>query len=139
MKKTPLGVTVVAVLTLLGAVGDLFFAAVWVAFGGMGSAGVYLPPPPVSYWVVLFSSLLLSFISLIASIGMFRGSSYAYYLSIILWVFSAVHYCYAASRIFTGENLMTMAGIAILVNTAFIVYFLSKQVRDYFLNHQTVY
>jgi hypothetical protein len=137
VKKAPLGVTVVAVLTLLGAVGDLFFLTIWVALGAMGHAGVYLPPPPISYWIVLFNSLLLSVISVVASIGMLQGASYAWYLSIILWVFSAAHYCYAASLIFTGENLTTMAGIAILVNGAFIVYFLSRQVRDYFLNHQT--
>jgi hypothetical protein len=137
VKKTPLGVTVVAILTLLGAVGDLFFFVMWVAFSAMGHAGVYLSPPPISYWIVLFNSLLLSVISVIASIGMLQGASYAWYLSIILWVFSAAHYCYAASLIFTGENLTTMTGIAILVNGAFIVYFLSKQVRDYFLNHRT--
>jgi hypothetical protein len=136
VKKAPLGVTVVAVLTLLGAVGDLLFFATWIALSAMGHAGVYLPPPPISFWIVLFNSLLLSVISAVASIGMFQGASYAWYLSIILWVFSAVHYCYAASLIFTGENLTTMAGIAILVNTAFIVYFLSKQVRDYFLDHR---
>jgi hypothetical protein len=138
MTKTPLGVTVVAVLTLLGALGDLFFFATWIALGSMGHAGVYLPPPPISFWIVLFSSLLLSAISVVASIGMFQGASYAWYLSIILWVFSAVHYCYAASLIFSGDNLTTMAGIAILVNSAFIVYFQSKQVRDYFLSHQPI-
>ena len=129
--------TFVAVLTLLGAIGDLLFFATWVALGAMGHAGTYLPPPPISFWIVLFNSLVLSVISVVASIGMFQGASYAWYLSIILWVFSAVHYCYAASLIFTGENLTSMAGIAILVNTAFIVYFLSRQVRDYFLNHRT--
>ncbi|HVP92565.1 MAG TPA: hypothetical protein VMS94_02350 [Acidobacteriota bacterium] len=137
MKKAPLGMTFVAVLTLLGAIGDLLFFATWVALGAMGHAGTYLPPPPISFWIVLFNSLVLSVISVVASIGMFQGASYAWYLSIILWVFSAVHYCYAASLIFTGENLTSMAGIAILVNTAFIVYFLSRQVRDYFLNHRT--
>jgi hypothetical protein len=137
VKKAPLGMTFVAVLTLLGAIGDLLFFATWVALGAMGHAGTYLPPPPISFWIVLFNSLVLSVISVVASIGMFQGASYAWYLSIILWVFSAVHYCYAASLIFTGENLTSMAGIAILVNTAFIVYFLSRQVRDYFLNHRT--
>jgi len=137
VKEAPLGVTVVAVLTLLGAAGDFFLAVVWVAFSGMGHAGVYTILP-MSYWIVLSSSLLLSAISVVASIGMFQGTSYAWYLSIILWVFSAVHYCYAASHIFSGDNLTTMAGIAILVNSAFIVYFQSKQVRDYFLSHQPI-
>ena len=136
MKKAPLGVTVVAVLTLLGAIGDFFFATVWVAFSGMGSAGVYVSPP-ISYWIVLFNSLLLSIISLVASVGMFRGARYVWYLSIILWEFSAAHYCYAASLIFCCENLMIMTGLAILVNISLIVYFQSKQVLDYFLDHRT--
>jgi hypothetical protein len=136
MKKAPLGVTVVAVLTLLGAIGDFFFATVWVAFSGMGSAGTYVTLP-ISYWIVLFNSLLLSIIALVVSIGMFLGARYVWYLSIILWVFSAVHYCYAASLIFSARALMIMAGLAILVNTILIVYFQSKQVRDYFLDHRT--
>jgi hypothetical protein len=136
MKKAPVDVTVVAVLTLLGALGDFFFAMVWVAFGGMGHAGVYVSTP-ISFWIVLFNSILLSVISLVASIGMFQGARYAWYLSMILWVFSAVHYCYAASLIFCCENLITMVVLAVSVNSILIVYFLSKHVRDYFLGHRT--
>lgn len=136
MKKAPLSVTVVAVLTLLGAIGDFFFATFWVALSGMGRAGVY-GNLPISYWIVLFNSFLLSIISLVASVGMFGGARYVWYLSIILWAFSAAHYCYAASLMFCCETLMIMTGLAILVNVTLIVYFQSKQVRDYFLDHQT--
>lgn len=76
MKKVPFGVTVVTVLTLLGAIGDFFFAVVWIAFGGIGSAGVYVSPP-ISYWIVLFNSLLLSIIALVALIGIFQRARYA--------------------------------------------------------------
>jgi hypothetical protein len=137
VKKAPLGVTVVAVLTLLGAIGNFFFATVWVALSGMGGPPLDGSNPPISYWIVLFNSLLLSLIALVASIGMLRGARYVWYLSMILWTFSAIHYCYAASLIFRGENLMTMAGLAVLVNITLIVYFQSKQVRDYFLDHRT--
>jgi hypothetical protein len=131
--KAPLGVTATAVLTLLGAAGAFFFAAVWVALSGMGHAGVF-GSPPVSYWVVLYSSFFLSGISFIASVGMFQKARYAWYLSMIVWVFSAVHYCYAASLMFCCETLRFIVGLAVLVNACFIVYFLSKQVRDYFLH-----
>jgi hypothetical protein len=131
--KAPLGVTATAVLTLLGAAGAFFFAAVWVALSGMGHAGVF-GSPPVSYWVVLYSSLFLSGISFVASVGMFQKARYAWYLSMIVWVFSAVHYCYAASLMFCCETLRFIVGLAVLVNACFIVYFLSKQVRDYFLH-----
>jgi len=137
VKKPPLGVTVVAVLTLLGAIGDLFFATLWVALGAMGGPPLSGYNPPISYWIVLFNSILFSIISLVVSIRMLRGARYAWYSSIILWVFSAVHYCYAASLIFRGENLMIMVGFAVLANTTLIVYFQSRQVKDYFLNHQT--
>jgi hypothetical protein len=137
VKKAPLGVTVVAVLTLLGAIGDFFFATFWVALSGMGGPPLSGSNSPISYWVVLFNSLLLSIISLVASIGMFRGARYVWYLSMILWAFSAAHYCYAASLMFRGENLMIMAGLAILVNITLIVYFQSKQVKDYFSERQT--
>jgi nicotinamide riboside transporter PnuC len=134
MKKAPLGVTIVAVLTMLSAVGAFFFAVVWVAFSGMGHAGAYIVIP-TSYWVVLFSSLFLSGISFLASVGMFQGASEAWYLSIIVWVFSAAHWCYAASLMFGyGDNLRTFSALAILVNAIFIVYFQSKQVKDYFLH-----
>jgi hypothetical protein len=133
VKKAPLGVTIVAVLTMLGAAGAFFFAMVWTAFSGMGHAGVY-GSPPISFWVVLFSSLFLSGISFFASVGMFQKASYAWYLSIIVWLFSAVHYCYAASLMFCCDSLRTIVGLAILVNAIFIVYFQSKQVRDYFLH-----
>jgi hypothetical protein len=117
--------------------GDLFFFASWVALGSMGHAGVYLPPPPISFWIVLFNSLLLCAISIVASIGMLQGASFAWYLSMILWVFSAVHYCYAATLLFSGENVTAMAGLAVSVNGILIVYFLSKHVRGYFLDHKT--
>jgi hypothetical protein len=133
LEKAPRGVTATAVLTILGAAGALFFGAMWVALGSMGHAGVY-GGPPVSFWIVLFSSPLLSGVSLIASVGMFRKAKYAWYLSIIVWVFSAVHYGYAASLMFCCETLRFIVGLAVLVNACFIVYFLSKQVRDYFLH-----
>lgn len=137
MRKTPFGVTVVAVLTLFGAIGDFLFAVLWVALGGMGGPPLSGFNPPISYWIVLFGSLLLSIVSLVASIGMFRGARYVWCLSMILWAFSAIHYCYAAWLMFRGENLMIIAGLAILVNIALIVYFQSKQVKDYFLNRRT--
>ena len=122
-----------AVLTILGAAGALFFGVMWVALGSMGHAGVY-SSPPVSFWIVLFSSLLLSGVSLISSVGMLRKAKYAWYLSIIVWVFSAVHYSYAASLMFCCETLRVIVGLAVLVNACFIVYFQSKQVRDYFFH-----
>lgn len=137
MGKTPVGVTIVAVLTLLGAIGDFFFALLWVALSAMGGPPLSGFNPPISYWIVLFNSLLLSVISLVASIGMFWGTRYVWHLSMILWAFSAIHYCYVASLMFRDEGLMIMAGLAILVNTTLIVYFQSKQVKDYFLNRRT--
>ena len=136
-KNPPLGVIIVAVLTLLGAIGDFYFSIVWVALSASGHPGTYVGPPPISWWIVLCNSLLLSIISVVASIGMLKGVRYVWHLSIILWVFSAIHYCYAASLIFRRENLMIMAGLAILVNSVLILYFQSKQVKDYFLKHPT--
>jgi hypothetical protein len=135
--KTPLGVTVVAVLSLLGAMGDFLLATVWIALSSMGGPQLSGFNPPLSYWIVLFDFLLLSVISLVASISMFRGVRYSWYLSNILWAFSAVHYCYAASLMFSGEYLMIIAGLAILVSIILIVYFQSKQVKDYFFHHRT--
>jgi len=136
VKKAPLSVTIVAVLTLLGAIGDFFFFTIWVALGAMGHAGTYYSPP-ISYWLVLFNFLILSIISFVTSIGMFHGSSYTWYLAIILWAFSAIHYCYAASLMFCCENLIIITGLAIFVNITLIVYFQSKHVRNYFLSNQT--
>ncbi len=137
MGKAPIGVTVVGVLTLLGAMGDFLFATLWVALGAMGGPPLAGFTPPVSYWIVLFNSLLLSVISLVVSIGMLRGVRVVWYLAIALWSFTAAHYCYAASLIFSGENLVIMAALAVLVNIALIVYFQSKHVRGYFLGHRT--
>lgn len=134
MGTTPLGVTVVAVLTMLGAVGAFLFATVWVALGSMGHAGVY-GSPPISYGLVFFSSLLLSGVSFVAPVGMFRGGWYIWYLSIAVWAFSAAHYCCVAWLMFRGESMMIVAGLAIFANMALIVYFQSRQVKDYFFGH----
>jgi hypothetical protein len=91
--------------------------------------------PPISYWLGFSSSPLLSGISFVASIGILQKARYSWYLSIIACVFSAVHYCYAASLIFCCESLRTVVGLAILVNAIFIVYFQLRQVQDYFLEH----
>lgn len=125
-----------AFLTLLEALFDLFFAIFWVALGGMGSAGIRVSPP-ISYWIVLSNSLLLSAIALAASIAILNGAKYAWYLANFLWVFLALHHCYAALLIFAGENLMIMSALAISINAAFIVYFQSKNVQNYFLGHRT--
>jgi len=133
--RTPLGVTVAAALTMLGAAGAFLFATVWTALGSMGHAGVY-GSPPISYWLVLFSSLLLSGISFVASVGMFRGEWYIWHLSIAVWMYSAAHYCCLAWLMFRGENLTIMAGLAVFVNMALIAYFQSRQAKDYFLDHR---
>jgi hypothetical protein len=132
--KTPLGVTVTAVLTMLGGGGTFLFAMMWAALGGMGHAGLYVGPP-ISYWLVLIGSLLLSAVSFVASIGILQKASYARYLSIAVWVFSAVQYCYAASLLFCCESLDALVTLAIVVNAIFIIYFQSRQVKDYFLKH----
>jgi hypothetical protein len=137
VRKTPVGVIIVGALTLFGAIGNSFFAALWVALGAMGGPPLSGLSMPISYWVVLFNSLLLSAISLVASIGMFRRTRHVWHLSIILWAFSATHYCYVASFMFRGESLMIVVGLAILVNTTLMVYFQTKQVKEYFLNSRT--
>lgn len=129
------GVTLVAYLTLLGALINLFFAMLWIALGGMGSAGTYVSPP-ISYWVVLVNSFLLSALALVVSVAILNRARYAWHLANFLWVFSALHYCLVASLIFAGENLMITFGLAISINAAFIVYFQSRSVRDHFLGQQ---
>jgi len=55
----PFGVVAVAILVLLGAMGDLFLAAIWVGLGAMGGPPIGGYSPPVSYWIVLFGSRAL--------------------------------------------------------------------------------
>ncbi|MEM2102691.1 MAG: hypothetical protein QXM22_04185 [Candidatus Bathyarchaeia archaeon] len=131
----PVGVTVVGILTLLGAAANFLVAVLLMALLSVGG------PPPSGYslplfWRVMISiPFLLALISLIASIGILRGAKYAWYLSIILWISSAVYYGIIA--IFLPPNLKPIIISAIAPATAFIIYFQTKPAKNYFLKLQT--
>ena len=63
-------------------------------------------------------------------------ASYAWYLSILLWIASAVYYDIVALMLFRGMNpvlMMATLSLATFVTAVFIVYFQSEQVKTYFL------
>lgn len=131
----PKGLTVVAVLTLLGAIGYFFTFIMLTALGAMGHAGQPTDPATMfRFHTLTFPSLALSFFSVVAVIGMFMRAKFGWYLSLLVWVSSIVYLVYVALSPF-GTTLplgdVFFAAI-ILVNIIFIEYFQSEKVKRYF-------
>jgi putative effector of murein hydrolase LrgA (UPF0299 family) len=75
MLYRPRGVAVVAVLTLLGGDCLLFYAIVLAALGSMGHAGTYTDPyATLRFQIVVCPPFILSFLSVIAAVGVFMRS-----------------------------------------------------------------
>jgi len=136
MRERPRGVTVVAGLTLLAAVGDFVFAILVLALCSVGG-----PPPSGSHpspfvYLLVWSPLVLSLVSFIVAAGIFNRTRSAWYWSILLWIASAVYHDIVALMLFRGMNLVLMMAtlsLATFVSAVFIVYFQSEQVKTYFL------
>jgi hypothetical protein len=132
MEERPFGVTFVAVLMAIGTLGNFLFSPFLVALCSVGG-----PPssPGVSPLLSLlfFTPILLSLTSFIVSIGIFDGGKYVWHLSILFWVTSPIYYVFVAWFFSSGINLLSMLAIFVgLVNTAFIIYFQSRHVKNYF-------
>jgi hypothetical protein len=126
----PKGVTVVAVLTLLGAIGYFFTSAVLTGLGASGHPGVYIDPASMFHFYTLtIPPLVLSFLSFVVVVGIFMGLKFSWYLSFLVWVSSIVYLIYAALSL--SLNQIFIATI-VLVNIIFIEYFQSVQVKRYF-------
>jgi hypothetical protein len=132
MGERPFGVTLVGVLMVIGALGNFLFSGFLLALCSVGG-----PPshPGVSPLLSLlfFTPILLSLISFIVSIRIFNRGKYAWHLSILFWVTSPIYYVSVTRFLSSGVNLLsTVAVFIIVVNTAFIIHFQLRQVKDYF-------
>jgi hypothetical protein len=132
--NAPFGVVLVAVLTMLGAMMDFFFAALWLGLGAMGGPPPSGYSPPISYRIVLIGSLVLGGIALAAAVGLLHPARYAWYLTIVLWILSGVHYSYASGFILLSARTIVVF-LAIVLNAGLISYFQLKHVRNYFFHY----
>ena len=135
MSDRPRGITVVAILTLLGAAGLFLSFTLLVALGGMGHAGVSLDSAAmVRYQTLVYPPLILSFLFVFAVVGVLMGSKFGWYLSVLLWTLSIPYLVYAGFNIFpisvSGGGIFVAA--VVLVDIIFVVYFQSEEVRSYF-------
>jgi hypothetical protein len=69
MADRPKGVTVVAVLTLLGAIGNFFFTMLLAALGSVGGPPPSGYRPSILFLILVYSPLFLSLFSFIVSSG----------------------------------------------------------------------
>ncbi|UCD95879.1 MAG: hypothetical protein JSV35_05070 [Candidatus Bathyarchaeota archaeon] len=83
---------------------------------------------------LLFSPpILLSLISFIISIAIFSGGKFTWHLSTFFWIALPIYYIFVAGFLSNGVNLLSILAVFVtLVNTAFIIYFQSKHVKNYF-------
>lgn len=150
MGKRPLGVTVVAILTLLSALVIGFLQLVLLAalsVGGPGPGSGYSPSPII---LLYLSPTILFVFALVVSHGQFRGGRKEFwYTSIILWIIETVSFAwfYAATGYWSiafvpiqGNAWYQFLGIAsvLLVPSPFfysvgcLIYFQTARVKHYF-------
>jgi hypothetical protein len=132
MGERPLGLTVVADLTFLGAVGNLLFSYLLVLLLCVGGAGGAARGPPGPFFLFLiYTPIMLSIVSFIVVWGILKRVRHTGYLSFVLWISSDLYYGFLA---LWSQNVMLQVAtlsLAGLVSTVFIMYFQSEQVRNY--------
>jgi hypothetical protein len=144
MGKRPLGVTVVAILTLLSALVIGFLQLVLLAVlsvGGPGPGSGYSPNPIV---LLYLSPTILFVFALVVSVGQFRGGRRGFwYASMILWIIETVSFAwfYAVtgywSIAFAGYQFLGVASILLVPSPFFysvgcLIYFQTARVKHYF-------
>jgi hypothetical protein len=135
----PKGVTVVAVLTLLGAIGYFFTSVVLTGLGASGHPGVYIDPASIFHFYALtIPPLVLSLLFFVVFVGLLMGLKFSWYLSLLVWVSSIIYPIYATLSLFGTVMSLGQGFIAtiVLVNVIFIIYFQSEKVRRYFRINQ---
>ena len=137
MFNTPNGVVVVAVLTLLGAVGWFFSFIFLTALSAMGRAGQIVDPAAMfRFYSLIIPPLVLSLFSVIAVIGIFKRSRFGWYLCILSWILSITYLAYVMLSVLpisapSADVEYALVGSIILVNVVFIAYFQSEKVKRY--------
>ena len=137
MSNTPNGVAVVAVLTLLGAVGLFFSFIMLTALGAMGHAGQLVDPAAMfRFYTLIIPPLVLSLFSVIAVVGIFKRSRFGWYLCTLLWILSITYLVYVMLSVLPISAPLAgveyaLVGSVIFVNVVFIVYFQSEKVKRY--------
>ena len=148
MKVKPLGVAVVATLTLVSAFAFFFLQLLLIGLSAVGGP----PPSGTSYatpWS-FFAPLFLAALALAVSIGQFLGARWAWYASMAFWIvllFISAWFLYGAnfangtiwfdhqmSWSFTGgfEGFLAVLTISIIYGIGCLAYFSSKKPREYF-------
>jgi hypothetical protein len=138
MSDKPRGITVVAVLTLLGSLAWFFVSAFLGALGSMGHAGTPIDSAAMfRIQMFVYPPLVLSLLSFIAFIAMSTRSRVGWYLPILAWILSIAYLIYAAFALLPIS--LPLASVEyifvvdiILVNIVFIVYFQTRKVKNYF-------
>lgn len=109
MSDRPTGVTIVAILNALSGVGFLLLGLLSILHG--------------SEFSLIF--LIVALYAIVVSLGMLAGLTWAWYLSIIGYIINII----------SGIALSFLSPITIisvLLNIAFIFYFLQEHVREFF-------
>jgi hypothetical protein len=148
MKVKPLGVTVVAALTLMSAFAFFFLQMLLIGLNAVGGP----PPSGTSYTMPwsFFAPLFLAACALAVSIGQFLGARWAWYASMAFWIVLlsiSAWFLYAAdfangtiwfdhqvSWSFTNgfEGFLAVLTIFIIYGIGCLAYFSSKKPREYF-------
>lgn len=132
MGERPLGLTVVAGLTFLGALGNLLFSYIFRLLLSVGGAsGAARVPPGPFVLLLIYTPLMLSSVSFIVVWGILKRVRHTGYLSLVLWISSDLYYGFLA--LWSQHVTLQVATLSLLglVSTVFIMYFQSEQVRSY--------
>jgi hypothetical protein len=146
MRFRPIGVTTVAVLTLMSAVALFYLQMILIVLSAVGGP----PPSGTSYTLPLyyFVPLFLAAWALAVSIGQFLGSRWAWYASMAFWIVLLPIFGWVAYMIDFAHGIVWLDEwgyflwyrfeefLATLVPLAYsigcISYFLSRKRREYF-------
>jgi len=134
----PNGLTVIAVLTFLGALGFFFSFIMLTALSAMGHAGLPVDPATMfRFYTLIIPPLGLSLLSVIAALGIFKRSKFGWYSCILLWVSSITYLVYAAFSVLpisapSADIEYAFVTSVILVNIIFIAYFQTQNIKRYF-------
>jgi uncharacterized membrane protein len=147
-KSRPIGVTIIAILNIIGGIIMLFFGLAFVAFGAiiplvpqsefqqleqnLTASGVDVPQVPLSFvsvGLLAIGGILIAIgiVSFVVAYGLLKGKSWAWTLTLVLSIISIV---VGAISIATTGNIFNI--ISIIISGIILYYLYRPHVKAYF-------
>jgi hypothetical protein len=137
----PIGVTIIAILIIIGGIALLIGGLLFMAFAGFLSSSQTSSDSPINIAVLIslplsLGMVIIGIIYIVVSYGLLKGKGWAWIITIIVTIIGLI--IQIVSAIITGlvsssiETALVTHIIGIIISGVIIFYLYKPNVRDYF-------